>query len=186
MQYCFWQAIIFRENLSTKMERKNVISGLFLGLIILFTVACIKWPDKNKPLGDEYECHIYSRDTFFQFYPLYENGGYILKRGPDVRYDFMWDFVYNENAKAYEISFISVDNRRIFITLNSNNELEFSESCVDESDRWKLEKVDNGIFYMIVNATGDYALTFISDDPRDVGGAEVLNPQDDNFWMRLQ
>ena len=168
------------------MKKRLTILALISGLLILFTIACIKWPDKAKPLGDEYTCHIYSQDSFFQFYPRLEEDGYILKRGHDDVYECQWTFVYNEDAHAYEIYTDLTNNDRVYLSLGDDNELVLACCIEDNSDRWNLTKIGNTMFYAIVNVSSDYALTFDEGNSEDVGSSALFDEDNFEFWMRLQ
>lgn len=177
---------MLRGNTFTKMKKSLTKLSLIALALIVFTVACIKWPSKTHLLGDEYTCHIYSQDSFFQFYPLQNDDGYLLKRGIDDIYECMWDFIYNQEADAYEISTSDSNGDVIYLTLNDSNELEICNSCVDNSDRWNIVKVGNGLFYVILNANSDYALCFEEGGEADVGSVAPLDIDNYEFWMRLQ
>jgi len=168
------------------MKKSLLTLGVIATLLVLFTVASIKWPDRKKPLGDEYTAHLYSQDTFFQYYPLIEEDRILLKRGSDDWYNCEWNFIYNEDAKAYEISTLAGNNIRYYLTMNDNNELELSETCTDNSDRWNLVKVNNSLYYAVVNAGSDYALLYDVGNPDDVGTVAPLDMEYFEFWTRIQ
>ncbi len=168
------------------MKKRFTTLALLSGLLIIFTIACIKWPSKAKPLGDEYTCHIYSRDTFFQFYPRLEDDGYILKRGLDNLYECLWIFEYNDEAHAYEIYTDTQNGDRVYLSLDDNDELLLTCCIEDNSDRWNLVKIGNTMFYGIVNASSDYALLLDEEYGEDIGIAGTFDKDDYEFWMRLQ
>ncbi|MCQ2516096.1 MAG: hypothetical protein MJ094_04455 [Saccharofermentans sp.] len=176
---------MFRDALFTKMKNNRIIYPIIAVLIALFTVICIKWPDKSKPLGDEYSCHIYSQNKFYQFFPMKFDDHYVLKRGMDTVFDCEWNFVYDDEAGAYDL-YTVYGNESIYVTLNDNNELELTDSCVDNTDRWNLIKIGNSQFYAIVNASSDYAIRFIEGGQGDFGSAAIFDIDNFEFWMRLQ
>lgn len=169
------------------MKNRIINLSLIAVLLIVFTVACIKWPSKSKPLGEEYSSHIYIRDTYRQFY-IFDGVG--LGIAYDDLYDCEWNFVYNDSAKAYEIYCLIDDDNPLYITLNSDNELRLSLSCDEYSDYWKssywrIEKIGNTQFYSIVNLAQGYALCAPDDNP-DWVGITSFDENDSTTWMRLQ
>ena len=125
-------------------------------LIVAITVFSIKWPDKSKPLGNEYSCHVYNYDTFKLLSGALVDG--VVPRvsfNPGNRFSDEFNFVYDEDSESYLI-YETILGQDMYLCITSDQKLSLTSSSDDYGCRWNVAKVGNTMYYMIFSAdTGD-------------------------------
>ena len=125
-------------------------------LIVGITVFSIKWPDKSKPLGNEYSCHVYNYDTFKLLSGALVDG--VVPRvsfNPGSRFSDEFNFVYDEDSGSYLI-YETILGQDMYLCITSDQKLSLTSSSDDYGCRWNVAKVGNTMYYMIFSAdTGD-------------------------------
>ena len=141
------------------MVKKNNKLWAYLAvaaLIVAITVFSIKRPDKSKPLGNEYSCHVYNYDTFKLLSGALVDG--VVPRvsfNPGNRFSDEFNFVYDEDSESYLI-YETILGQDMYLCITSDQKLSLTSSSDDYGCRWNVAKVGNTMYYMIFSAdTGD-------------------------------
>jgi hypothetical protein len=152
------------------------------GLLILVTAFSIRWPSKDKLLGDTYEARVYANTSFRL---LSVNGGAgrtTITYNYDNRFNDSFVFEFEEESDSYLIYRV-VPNGRLYLCSDDDNSLYVSEEPQGDGSRWKVIRHDNTMYYFIVNEQSGLALTETADS---VATLSALDESDVNMYMRLQ
>ena len=156
--------------------KNNKVWGYIVAaaLIAAITAFSIKWPNKDKLLGDEYTGPVFNYDTYKILSGAMVDG--VVPRvsfNPSERYSDEFTFTYDENSGSYMMS-ENILNRDMYLYITPDMELSLSSSPDEDGSRWNLIKIGNTMYYMIVSADGEYAIAL--ENSLDA----VLVPYDEN------
>ena len=169
---------------NTKDRSNNRSRVWFLGAvalaIILITVFAIKWPLGNKVLGDEYSSHIYCYKSF-RLLSASVNEQQIFNFNYDSHYNDTFTFTYDEGTDSYTIHKIVRDVPMYLGVVNGELILSFTDE--GEAYRWNVERVDNTMYFRIINSESGLGL-YETEDSHAV--LMPVDENDTNMQMRLQ
>lgn len=166
-----------------KVINKKTLASLSAGvLIILITVFSIKWTSVNKPLGNEKTCRIYQYDTFDLLFAAWVDEVAYISFNPDKHYVDEFCFEYDKGSSSYMISKL-IDGQTYYLCETEDHELSLTASASDYGTGWEVIRSGNSMYYYIINAQDDYALTWTG--VYNVG-LEPYNENDTRMYMRLQ
>lgn len=167
----------------SKFVNKKTLASLTAGvLIILITVLSIKWTSVDKPLGNEKTCRIYQYDTFDLLFAAWVNEDAYISFNPDKHYVDEFCFEYDKASSSYTISKV-IDGQTYYLCETSDHELSLTSSSADYGTGWRVTRSGNSMYYFIINAEDDYALTWTG--VYNVG-LELFDENDTRMYMRLQ
>lgn len=162
-------------------NRYVLISLISAALLILITVLSIKWPGKNSPIGKEYTSHIYVNSSFRLLSVSVNSDSQIFSFNYDSRYNDTFTFEFDPDAGSYVI-YKMFSDVPMYLEETADHELHMNESPSGESSRWRLVRLGNTMYFMIINEESGYALYETEDDHA------ILLPADENdinMHMRL-
>ena len=143
-------------------------------LIVVITAFSIRWPDKDKLMGDEYTGSVFNYDTYKLLSGAMVDGvDPRVSFNPSNRYSDEFTFTYDESTGSYMLS-ENILNRDMYLYITPDMELSLSSSPDEDGSRWDVIKIGNTMYYMIVSADGEYAIAL--ENSLDA----VLVPYDEN------
>ena len=155
----------------------NVIAALLLTALVLLV---IKWPDKNKLIGDELDTHIYIFNIYHLLTVTEDGENYVGKFNPNQYFDDRFCFKYDEESKAYSIS-TEYDDKTLYLAVTDDGEFELTENFSLAECMWRVVRNGNTMYYSIVNTASDCALLRLDD-----GRAFVMPYDENNTAMYLR